>query len=158
MKLKTSWHFTKWYGLNLVLVIQYIPCFNNFAAMQIFFDIFLLKWRIKLRKFWTQRILSHSRIFFIFGSRLNFYFFEMFIFTTLWKSTLKMATLFRRCLTLFKSTLKWFNVVNFNVHVHNVVWTLIWRLATLQCHINLKTTLKRRWNVFWAAKKMKSSL
>ena len=40
-----------------------------------------------------------------------------------------------------------FNVVNFNVDVHNVVSTLIWRCATSRRHINLKTTLKRRWNV-----------
>ena len=75
----------------------------------------------------------------------------MVIFTTLWKSTLKMA-LFRRCLTLFKSTLfnsALFNVVNFNVDVHNVISTLIWRCVTSRCHINPKTTLKRRWNVCW---------
>ena len=41
------------------------------------------------------------------------------------------------------------NVVNFNVDVHNVVSTLIWRCATLRRHINLKTMLNRRWNVFW---------
>ena len=39
------------------------------------------------------------------------------------------------------------NVVNFNVVVHNVVSTLIWRCATSRRHINLKTTLNRRWNV-----------
>ena len=42
-----------------------------------------------------------------------------------------------------------FNVVNFNVDVHNVVSTLIWICATPRRHINLKTTLKRRWNVCW---------
>ena len=41
------------------------------------------------------------------------------------------------------------NVVNFNVDVHNVVSTLIWRCATSRRHINLKTTLNRRWNVCW---------
>ena len=43
------------------------------------------------------------------------------------------------------------NVVDFNVDVRNVVSTLIWRCATSRRHINLKTTLKRRWNVFWVA-------
>ena len=42
-----------------------------------------------------------------------------------------------------------FNVVNFNVDVHNVVSTLIWRCVTSRRHINLKTTLKRRRNVCW---------
>ena len=38
---------------------------------------------------------------------------------------------------------------NFNVDVHNVISTLIWRCVTSRCHINPKTTLKRRWNVCW---------
>ena len=83
------------------------------------------------------------------------------------------ATLFRRCPTLGKSTLKMknvvstlfnvvefnvekhnvvstlFNVVNFNVDVHNIVSTLIWRCATSRRHINLKTMLNWRWNICW---------
>ena len=90
---------------------------------------------------------------------LGLSFFQMVVFATLfrrcptlWKSTLKMTTLFRRCLTLFNSTLKYttlLNVVDFNVDVRNVVSTLIWRCATSRRHINLKTTLNRRWNVCW---------
>ena len=152
MKLKTSWHFTKWDGLNIVLVIHYITCPKNFTALQIFLNIFLLKWKKKWRKFWAQCILLSSKILFHFWIKAWFlFFFQMVIFTTLWKSTLKMA-LFRRCLTLFKSTLfnsTLFNVVNFNVDVHNVISTLIWRCVTSRCHINPKTTLKRRWNVCW---------
>ena len=112
-----------------------------------------------------------QKYYFVFESRLTFHFFEMVIFTTLFqccptlsKSTLKMTTFFGRCLTLFKSTLKQttlirrcsmlcdsmlFYVVNFNVDVHNLVSTLIWRCATSRRHINLKTTLKRRWKVCW---------
>ena len=41
------------------------------------------------------------------------------------------------------------NVVQFNVDVRNVASTLIWRCATSWRHINLKTTLNRRWNVCW---------
>ena len=41
------------------------------------------------------------------------------------------------------------NVVSFNVDVHNIVSTLIWRCPTSRRHINLKTTLTRRWNVCW---------
>ena len=39
------------------------------------------------------------------------------------------------------------NNVNFNVDVHNVVSMLIWRCATSRRCINLKITLKWRWNV-----------
>ena len=44
---------------------------------------------------------------------------------------------------------KLLSVVNFNVDVHNIVSTLIWRCATSRRHINLKTTLNRRWNACW---------
>ena len=80
---------------------------------------------------------------------LGLIFFQMVIF----------ATLFRRCPTLWKSTLKLFNstlkyttllsVVNFNVNIHNVVSTLIWRCARSWRHINPKITLNRRWNACW---------
>ena len=41
------------------------------------------------------------------------------------------------------------NVVNYNVDLHNVDSILIRRCATSWCHINLKTTLNRSWNVCW---------
>ena len=70
-------------------------------------------------------------------------FFQMVIFTTLfrrclmlWKSKLKMTTLFRRCLTFFKSTLK-------QTTLSRRCSTLIWCCATSRCHINLKKTLKQ---------------
>ena len=75
--------------------------------------------------------------------------------STLKKSTLQMTTLFRRCLTLFSSFLKRTTMIqrvrrcNFNVGIHNVVSTLIWRCAASWRHINLKTTLKRWWNICW---------
>ena len=46
------------------------------------------------------------------------------------------------------------NLANYNVDVHNVVSTLIWRCTTSWRHINLKTTLNRRWNVCWVVKFM----
>ena len=44
-----------------------------------------------------------------------------------------------------------FYVISFKVDKHNVVSTLIWRCATSRRHVNLKTTLNRRWNVCWVA-------
>ena len=85
-----------------------------------------------------------------------FFHFLMLIFTTsfrrgskLCKSTLKMKTLFRRYLTLFKSTLTLFNVVNSNVDVHNAFSMFVWRCMTSRRHINIRATLKQRWNVRW---------
>ena len=42
-----------------------------------------------------------------------------------------------------------FNIGNLNVDIHNVASTLIWRCATSRRHVNLNTTLKRSWNVYW---------
>ena len=42
-----------------------------------------------------------------------------------------------------------FNVENSNVDVHSIISTLIWRCASSWRHINIKTTLKQRWNIFW---------
>ena len=50
---------------------------------------------------------------------------------------------------IHKVVSKLLNVVNFNVDVRNIVSTLIWRCATSRRHINLKTTLNRRWNACW---------
>ena len=116
---------------------------------------------IGLRKYWNfQSEAKLEQIIAIVTAHSVFLFFiEMDIFATLfrrcptlWKLTLKTATLFRRCLTLFNSTLKYTTLlkfVNFNADVHNVVSTLIWRCATSRRHFNLKATLNRRWNVCW---------
>ena len=164
MKLKTSWHFTKWDGLNIVLVIHYITCPKNFTALQIFLNIFLLKWKKKMKEilssvysFKLKNIISflNQGLIFIFFSNGHIHnvvkiYVENGVVSTLSNVQINVE--------MDNVDLTLFNVVNFNVDVHNVVWTLIWCLATLRCHINLKTTLKRRWNVCWAAKKMKSSL
>ena len=83
-------------------------------------------------------------------NQLTFY--KMVIFATLfrrcptlWKSTLKMAMLFRRCLTLFNSTLKnttCFNVVNFNVDVHNFDLTFCDVATSYQPKNNVEPTSK----------------
>ena len=162
MKSKASWHFTKWDGLNLVLVIQYIWCFNNFLALQIFFYIFLLKWRIKWRKFWVQCILWSSKILFcswieaqLFFSNGHFYnvvltlpnVVKIYVGKDNLVSTLSNVVQINFEIEKIDSTL--FNIVNFNIDAHNVVSTLIWRCVTSQRHINLNITLKQRWNVGW---------
>ena len=129
-----------------------------FVALQMFFYKALLKWGKNGENVESTIFFEAQKYYFVFESRLNFLF-QMVIFATLfrrcptlWKSTLKTTTLFRRCLTLFNSTLKYttlLNVVDFNVDVRNVVSTLIWRCAMSRRHINLKTTLNRRWSVCW---------
>ena len=44
--------------------------------------------------------------------------------------------------------LKLFNVVSFNVDIHNVVSTLIWHCLMSQRHV-IQTTLRPRWKVSW---------
>ena len=79
-----------------------------------------LKWGKNEEKYRVQHILWSSKLLFCFWIDA-YIFFQMVIFATLfrrcptlWKSTLKMTTLFRCCPTLFSSTLKTqrcFNVV-----------------------------------------------
>ena len=62
-------------------------------------------------KFESSIFFEAQKYYFVFELRL---FFQIVLFATLWKLTLKMTTLFRRCLTLFNSrwkTQRCFNVV-----------------------------------------------
>ena len=119
-------------------MIQYIRCFKNFAALQPFFYIFLLKWRRKWRRFWVQRILwSFKNIILFLTQGLIFISFLNDHIQNI-VSTLPNAvqTYVENDNVLLKlSTL--LNVVNFNIHIHNVISTLIWRCVTSQLHINL---------------------
>ena len=94
MKLKTNWHFTKWDSLDILFVVQYIRCFTNFEALQIFFYNFLLKWGKMKKNLSPEDSLKLKNIILFLNRSLIF--FQMVIF----------ATLFRRCPTLWKSTLK----------------------------------------------------
>ena len=120
-----------------------------FAALQVFFNMFLVKWGVKWRILWkTSQNLEFSALtlkwFF-------FFFLEIVIFTTLWNSTLKRTTLSNVVhinVEIRKVDLTLFNVTS-NIEIHNVVLTLIWHCPTSRRQINQKTTLKQRWNVCW---------
>ena len=84
-----------------------------FEALQIFLYKFLLKWGKIEGDFESSIFVEAQKNYFAFELRLN-NFFQMVIFAklfrrcpTLWKSTLKMTTLFWRCLTLFNSMWKY---------------------------------------------------
>ena len=128
-----------------------------FEALQIFFYKFLLKWG-KMKKILSPAYFLKLKNIILYLNRGSI-FFQMVIFATLfrrcptlWKSTLKLTTLFQRCSVQFEIHIvvsMLLNVVNYNVDVHNVASTLIWRCAASQRHINPTITLSRRWNVCW---------
>ena len=117
--------------------------------------------KIWKKDFESSIFLEAQKYYFAFESRLNFFLngHNRIVVSTLPNivkidvendnvvSTLSNVVQFNVEIHNVVSTL--LNVVNFNVDVHNVVSTLIWRCATLRRHISLKTTLNRRWNVFW---------
>ena len=139
MKLKTNWHFTKWDGLNILFVIQYIRYFKNFEALQMFFYKFLLKWVKYEENFESTIFFEAQKCYCVFELRLNF-FFQMVIFATLfrrcprlWKSTLKMITLFLRGLTLFNSTLKKTTLFQLCFYISNHEKK---RILKMMCNLN----------------------
>ena len=134
---KNQLTFTKWDGLNIVFVIQYIRCFKNFWDSA----NIILQIPIKIGKKIKKMFFEAQKYYFVFESGLIF--FQMVIFArlfrrspTLWKSTLKITTLFWRCLTLFSSTLKY--------------TTLFRRCLALQISTLTYTSLFERWfDVVW---------
>ena len=116
LKLKSSWHFVKWITLNPVFMTHHIHnILRFFTVLQLFFYIYSLKRETKWRRFWIRRIqfkwfLLKLKSIIMFLTPSLFFIFLMLIFTTLFrrgstlrKLTLEMATLFRRCLKLFKA-------------------------------------------------------
>ena len=103
-----------------------------------------------------------QKCYFVFESRLNFFFPNGHIRNVV--STLPnvakidvendivwtLSNVVQFNVKIYNIVLTLLNVVNFNVDVQNVVSTLIWRCATSWRHINLKRTLNWRWNVCWA--------
>ena len=153
VKNELAFYKVRWLKYTFLL-FSIFNVFRIFEALQIFFYKFLLKWEKIEEDFESSIFLEAQKVLFCFWIE-DYFFFQMVIFATLfrrcptlWMTTLKMTTLFGRFVTLFNSRL--LNVVNFNFDVHNVVSTLLWRCATSPRHINLKAKLNRRWNVCWA--------
>ena len=158
--LKTNQHFTKWDGLNILFVLQYIRCFKKFrGSANILLQI--PQWgKIEgdLESHISHIFLEAQKYYFPFESRLNFFRNVHIgnVVSTLPNvmkndiendnvvSTLPNVAQFNVEIHIALLTL--FNVLNFNVDVHNFLSTLIWRFATSQSHINLKTTLLSRLN------------
>ena len=124
-----------------------------------FFYNFLLKWVKNEENFESSIFFEAQKYYFVFESRLNFFSNGHIrnVVSTLPNvvkinvendnvvSTLPNVVQFNVEIHNVVST--FLNNVNFNVDVHNVVSMLIWRCATSRRCINLKITLKWRWNV-----------
>ena len=118
-----------------------------FDALQILFYKFLLKWGKIEEDFESSIFLEAQKlknIILLLNRGLTFF----------WNGHIRNVVLTLANVNQFNVEIhnvvsKLLNVVNFNVDVHNIVSTLIWRCATSRRHINLKTTLNRRWNACW---------
>ena len=152
MKLKTSWHCAKWNGLNTDFIIQYILYFKNFCGSVniLLYAIFFLKWRINWRRFWLQCILWSSKIYISFDSRLSLYFFlnghiHNVVSTLLnfVKNYFEVITFFRRCLTLFISTLKKTTLIRrfSRLWISMLTYTTLFQhwFYVLRCHVVIST-------------------
>ena len=111
-----------------------------------FFYKFLLKWWKNEENVESSIFFETQKYYFVFESRLNFFsngHIRNVVSTS--PNVVKIDVENHNIISTFS------NVVQSNVEKHNVVSTLIWRCATSWRHINLITTLNRRWNVagFW---------
>ena len=132
-----------------------------FEAVQMFFYKFLLKWGKNEENCWVQHILWSSKILFCFWIRAYIFFkwsylqrcFDVANVVKIYVENdnvvLTLSNVFQFNVQKQNVVSTFFYVVNFNVDIHNVASTLIWRWVTSRRHINLTTTLNRRWNVCW---------
>ena len=121
-----------------------------------------LKWGKNEEKCWVQDILWSSKILFSFWNEAYIFFSNSHIhnvvstLNSVVKIDVENDNVVLTLSNIVQFNVEKYNVVstlfyvgNFKVDIHNVVSTLIWRCATSRRHINLKTTLNRRWNVCW---------
>ena len=141
-----------------------------FAALQILFLIFPLKWGIMSTRFWNSNLNLEFSVFVLFVylfifSKLKIFFwsFQLFVNGRIHNVVLTLINVVKldfenNVVSMLYSVvninvkidsidLTLFNMLNFNIEIHNFFSTLTWRCSMLQRHINLTTTLKQRWNV-----------
>ena len=134
------------------------------AALQILFLIFPLKWGIMSTRFWNSSLNLEFSVFVLFVylfifSKLKIFFwsFQLFVNGRIHNVVLTLINVVKldfenNVVSILYSVvninvkidsidLTLFNMLNFNIEIHNFVSTLTWRCSMLQHHINL-TTLK----------------
>ena len=130
---------------------------RTFAALQIFFSIFLLKCRIKSRRFWKV-VETWSSAYSITFFKLKNIFLLFSTCCLMIINVMKLNIEKINVLLLLSNVVNvnievnnvystLFNIFNFNVDIHNVTSTLIWQCPTSRRRINVTTTLKQCWNI-----------
>ena len=133
------------------LLFSIFDVLRIFEALQIFFYKFLLKWGKNEEDFESSIFFEAQKYYFVFESRLNSFSNGHIcnVVSTLSNVVKIDVENVQFNVDIYNVVSMLLNVVSFNVDVLNVVSALIWRCATSRRHINLKTKLNRRWNVFW---------
>ena len=141
--------------LEPLFVIQYVRFFKFFwGSANVLLQV-SLKMGKNEKNFESNLYFEAQKYYFVFELRLNFFFkwsYSQRCENRRWKWQRCFDVVLRCSIQRWKTQrcFKLFYVVKFNVDVHNVVLTLIWRCAMSRRHINLKSnTLNRRWNVCW---------
>ena len=133
--------------------------------------MFKVQWRLNLDEYHhlSQFILASATLYCIFHITFMYHAFWSSLCTFMYNVLYISLCYFHTVISTFLFLCYWShskgNVVNqtiqlcfYQTFVHNVISTLIWNCATSQRHINLKTTLKRRWNVCWVVIIVKAGL
>ena len=133
--------------------------------------MFKVQWRVNLDEYHhlSQFILASATLYCIFHTTFMYHAFWSSLCTFMYNVLYISLCYFHTVISTFLFLCYWShskgNAVNQTIQlcfyqrfVQNVISTLIWNCATSQRHINLKTTLKRRWNVCWVVIIVKAGL